>query len=349
MSIAKEIQTRSKYDPGIEVDRDKVLCLHRNENLFIPREWMHEFVRGVVSEVDAISYPEPNSLPLRCALAELYEVTPEQVFVGNGSDEVLSDLLGLLRGRYKILSTLDVHFKVYDMLAERFNYEHRTIPGGTFATGRIDADGWNGLAIIDSPNSITGCHFEQASLLQLTEGPESFVIWDNAYGEFAKDTLSGGLPENMIMVRSFSKYFGLAGARVGYCIGSTDIIDQLLVRKDSFNVNVFGQQLALGALSRLAEFSRFRNAALHCRELLRQRLQDRQFDVRKSGGNYLFVSHRELSARYLEEKLLEQAVAVRRFAGGCTDNFLRLTVPPRKGIDRLMECLDRIIRDGQNA
>ena len=349
MSIVSRIETRAKYDPGIEVDSENVLCLHRNENLFITKDWMREFVASVVSEVDVVRYPEPSSMSLRCELAKLYDVTPENVFVGNGSDEVLSDLLGLLRERYETLSTLDVHFKVYDMLADRFDFAHRTLPGSTFETQKIDDNGWDGLALIDSPNAITGHHFSDASLRRLAESPGTFIIWDNAYGEFSRDGHARHLPENMVLIRSFSKFFGLAAARVGYCIASTDIVDQLLARKDSFNVNAFGQHLALRAFSRYPEFSQFRDVALYCRETLARKLRERQFDVRESGGNYVFATHPQLSAQYLQERLLGEGIAVRRFPGTLTENFLRITVPPQSDIDRLIRSLDEIMASSTNG
>ncbi|MGB0598424.1 MAG: pyridoxal phosphate-dependent aminotransferase [Rubripirellula sp.] len=343
MSLLNKAETNSKYDPGIEIDSNKVLCLHRNENLFISKEWMRDFVSHAASQVDVLRYPETSSLELRKSLAKHYGVMAENVFVGNGSDEVLACVLHLLRDRYQTLATLDVHFKVYDLLADRLDYRHETIPGATFETEKIATTAWRGLALVDSPNAITGLGLDQRYLRRLTESPEAFLIWDNAYGEYAGDQCPSDLPENMIIVRSFSKFFGLAGARVGYCIGGHQIIDQLLSRKDVFNVNAFGQQLALHALSRHSEFAQFREEVIRCRNVLKRNLRERGFHVREPSGNHIFATHERLSACYIQEQLLIRNVAVRRFPGAPTDNFLRFTVPPLDGIDRLMACLDKIV------
>lgn len=343
MTPVQKTRLKAQYDPGLEVGGKAVLCLHRNENLFVTEEWMRDFVARVARDVDTLKYPEANCLALRQALAKRYGVTSENIFVGNGSDEVLAYLLHFLRDRYDTIATLDVHFKVYDILADRFNYHQATIPGATFETEQIDATDWKGLAVVDSPNAITGLHLDYASLSRLTESPKAFLIWDNAYGEYAGDHCPNQLPENMVMVRSFSKFFGLAGARVGYCIGPSSIIAQLMRRKDVFNVNAFGQRLALRALACHSDFSKYRDAAVHCRNVLIERLRERQFHVRKSGGNFVFAEHNQLPASYIQEQLLLRDVAVRRFPGRRTDNFLRFTVSPLSGIERLMACLDEIV------
>jgi histidinol-phosphate aminotransferase len=336
----------STYDPGVQVSGENILCLHRNENLFVGRDWTVETAREIVADAAIAEYPEPTSLPLRQALAEVYGVGPENVFVGNGSDEVLSDLLGLLRGRFDTMGLLDVHFKIYDLLADRFGYRVRTIPGKTFQTGRIAADGWQGLAVVDSPNAITGNHLDWQDLRPLATA-DSFLIWDNAYGEFAGDQLPPDLPANVVMVRSFSKFFALAGLRVGYCIAEPDLIGDLLAAKDAFNVNGFAQRMALAALDQRDRFSQLAQEILVCREELATRLLAMNFEVREPGGNYLFVTHPDFTAERLQQELLTRRIAVRRFAERPTANYVRITVPPWDGVEELMAALEEIFEQDQ--
>jgi histidinol-phosphate aminotransferase len=128
-----------------------VLTLHRNENLFVGTDWTLETAREVVARSGISVYPDPACQQLRQALAERYGVSPAQIFVGNGSDEVLADLLALLRLRYDMLHILDVGFKVYPLLAERLGYRLEVLPERTFVTGRVRAPGFGGLALVDSP------------------------------------------------------------------------------------------------------------------------------------------------------------------------------------------------------
>ena len=156
----------ASYDPGVEVGGGQVLSLHRNENLFVGPEWSIETARRLVPAAGVSSYPDATSLPLRIALAEHFGVEPGNIFVGNGSDEVLADLFSLLRAERDELWTLDVCFGVYPMLAERMGYERRILPGRTFETGRIEAEGFDGLAVVDSPNGLSGTLFPYTTLFR---------------------------------------------------------------------------------------------------------------------------------------------------------------------------------------
>jgi histidinol-phosphate aminotransferase len=342
-------QTSPIYDPGVQADDRDLLCLHRNENLFIDTDWLQTLVRQSLESSSPARYPDAASTPLRVALAEFYAVEPDNVFVGNGADEVLSDLLALLRRRFAALATLDVCFKIYDLLADRFEYERRTIPGDTFSTGRIGASPGLGLAVVDSPNAITGNRLKWEELRLLAEPEGSFLIWDNVYGEYAADTLPRDLPDNVIFVRSFSKCYGLAGLRIGYCIGHAGLIRELLQRKDAFNVNSVAQRAALAALANKDPFLRAVQQTVACRTELVTRLRARGFTPMESGGNFVLATHAGLPAGALQHELLKRRIAVRRFPGAPTDNYVRITVPPREAMDQLTAALDEILEHAEAA
>lgn len=334
---------RSIYDPGVHVDNRDLLCLHRNENLFIDSQWLAALVAQSLEQAAVLRYPDAASQNLRVALARSYGVDADNVFVGNGSDEVLSDLLAFLRHQFSTMATLDVSFKVYDLLADRFGYERRTIAGDTFTSGRIEPETHLGLAVVDSPNAITGQRLDWAELRRLAEPDDSFLIWDNAYGEFAGDTMPDDLPENAVFVRSFSKFYGLAGLRVGYCIGHRRLIGELMLRKDAFNVNSVAQHAALAALAQKDRLSEAAQRMINCRSELTARLSARGFTWHTPAGNYVLASHAVLPAAMLQDELLKRRIAVRRFAGNPTDNYIRVTVPPPDAIDQLTAALDEIL------
>jgi histidinol-phosphate aminotransferase len=332
----------STYDPGVQLDGADVLALHRNENLFVGPEWKVETARRLVPAAGISTYPEPTSLALREALAEHHGVEPANVFVGNGSDEVLADLLALLRRRHDALSCLDVHFKVYPMLAERLGFRLEALPGDTFRTGRVDATGFRGLALVDSPNGITGRRTAPEELLALAGDEGSFLIWDNVYGEYAGDAVPPLRP-NLAFVRSFSKFYALAGLRVGYCLADADLVADLLARKDAFNVNGMAQVMALEALRRHDEFAALRDQLLEAKAELRSGLQELGFEVPATDFVAVLASHPDLDAARLQAELLERGIAVRRFDDPETAPFVRITVAPEPLRARLFAALSDIV------
>ena len=332
----------SAYDPGVQVSGDDVLSLHRNENLFIGPEWTVATAQRLVEQAAISSYPEATSLALREALAEFNGVEPANVFVGNGSDEVLSDLLSLLRRSHDAVSCLDVHFKVYPMLAERLAFRLDALPGDTFETGRVDASGFRGLALIDSPNGITGRRTRPEDLAALADDDGSFLIWDNVYGEYAYDE-APTLRKNVAFVRSFSKFYALAGLRVGYCIADADLVADMLARKDAFNVNGFAQVMALEALRRHDEFAALRDQLVACRGKLEKGLEELGFRVPPSEFVAVLATHAEHGAEHIQAELLERGVAVRRFADPETANYVRITIAPDPQRERLFTALREIV------
>lgn len=338
---------KAKYDPGTEVRSGEWLTLHRNENLFVNRQWMTEMARRLLDKAAITTYPGATCDELRAALAEEYGVQPENVFVGNGSDEVLADLLHLLRRNYERLSLLDVCFKIYLLLAERFDYQVDTLPGNTFTTGKIDVNGWQGLAVIDSPNAITSCAQKPEVFHELAAREGSFVIWDNAYGEFAGDCVPHDLPANLVLVRSFSKFYALAGLRVGYCIGDAALIEELLARKDAFNVNGFAQVMALEALRNKSMFADIRNQVIECRTTLASQLEALGLQVHRAAGNFVLARHPRYSGAWLQAELEKYRIAVRRFPGPLTEDYIRITVPPMHAVEKFIHTLADILRDAE--
>jgi histidinol-phosphate aminotransferase len=333
----------TKYKPGIQTAGDGWLRLHRNENLFIEQDWSIAAASSLIEQASLSLYPDPDCTQLRLLLAEVYGAEASNIYVGNGSDEVLSSILAILRKTYNAFSILDVGYRVYPLLADRYAYQLEVLPGNTFSTGRAWTDQRSCLSVIDSPNAITGTRLDYETILALASTEGSFVIWDNCYGEFAGDTLPNPLPANIVFVRTFSKYFGLAGLRIGYCIADAAIIGEALERKDIYNVNAFAQVMALEALRRRNEFYSLSQKLLKARDNLVSQLQDVGFSIKESSANFVLATHPAFSAMFLQRQLAERKIAVRIYEGNLTSNYLRITVPAPDGLDRLMAALTSII------
>ncbi len=211
-----------KYDAGKHVCCGKeYLCLHRNENLFINETFLKKIMSSAFDKASARYYPDPNALQLREKLANKYKVKPSNIFVGNGSDDVLSNLFMYYRGLCDTLNINKIGYLIYRILGERYKYNICFLN----ELKNIDDDT---LYAIDSPNSITGEVFNHPEPLEMAIKSNANIIWDNAYGEFASDRIPDNIASNLVVTRSFSKYYGLAGLRLGYCIGSENIINSML-------------------------------------------------------------------------------------------------------------------------
>jgi histidinol-phosphate aminotransferase len=328
------------YDAGTHVTRDRWLCLHRNENFFVDSQWLAETQTRVMTRVPVASYPDSDCHDLRSALAEAHGVEIDNVFVGNGSDEVLSSLLALLRVDYDTMCAARVGYRMYPVLASRYGFTLELLSQSSPTSVSPPCDRPIVFAV-DSPNAITGEPSDPAWLDGLAETDRAFLIWDNCYGEFADDQLAACTP-NRVVVRTFSKYYGLAGLRVGYCLGAAPIVDRLHARKDIFNVNGAAQAMALEALQHPEVFERARAEMVRARTELMATLTDAGFVVVPSAGNFVLASHRDLSAAAIHEALAARCIAVRRFTGIGIDNCLRITVPDPRGAERLRSAFREI-------
>jgi histidinol-phosphate aminotransferase len=335
----------TKYDPGMDIDEEGWLRLHRNENLFADSAFLSELTLEALGGIHINLYPDAHHEKLRDALARFYDVAPDNIYVGNGADGVLADLLSLLRERYDDLYVLDACFRVYYLLAARYAYHLKVIPGDTFLTGRVVSDGvGRSIALIDSPNAITSASLQRQDLLELRTHSGAFCIWDNVYGEFARDELDDALLDNVAIVRSFSKFYGLAALRVGYCIAHPDIVRSLLIRKDAFNVSAIAQQVARAALLHHGRFQRHVDEVIDARRALIRELSARDFRTHGATANFVLTTHPKCSGEELQRQLLAWRVGVRRFGElALAANHIRITVPPSALLPRLMQAIDAVL------
>jgi len=326
------------YNPGLAIINKNSLVLHRNENLFIKKQWFDKITKQASLDANIRFYPDSDYCKLRNALAKLYKVNLENIYVGNGADGVLADVLGCLRNNYNAMVTLDIGFPVYSILAERHKYTITKINRNDI--GKIQEDQ---LIIIDSPNSITGEVFSYDVFETILKKKNSFLIWDNVYGEFANNKITS-YPKNLVIVKSFSKYYGLAGLRLGYCIGNKELIKKLALYKDIYNVNCMVEQMALQLLKNKYRFELYKNLMLRYKKKLEHILKDLGFHLTDSRGNFVFMEHPDYSANWLEKKLLEKNILTRRFAHPKIENYLRVAIPPEDHFTYFVDNLKEILK-----
>lgn len=310
------------YDAGPDRMGDSFIPLHRNENLFVDRSFLQELAEQAIKEVNFSSYPDSASLSLRKAIGESYGYAPEEVYVGNGADGVLSDLLLLLREDYEEVGTQPITYRVYPYLFNRYKFKQKLFTETS------------GLWVIDSPNSITGETFD------FSLGSPEFLIWDNVYGEYMTDSI----PEekralNQVRIRSFSKFYALASLRIGYCFARRDLVSRLLRRKDVFNVNGLAQKMGELVLRNRKYFESLIPKMKESKKKLTNGLHQMGFSTSAGIANFVWATHPYLNMNALEKELRQASLVVRRFDEPLLENFIRITVPPLATVDLLLNVI----------
>lgn len=365
MSLRKEAAARAlwspavrglhAYVPGEQPQGTGWIKLNTNECPYPPSPRVLEAVQGAADERLRL-YPDPTALALRQTIAKRFALTPEQVFVGNGSDEVLAHAFcALLRHGRPVLFP-DVSYSFYPVYCALYGIEPQPVPlDADFRVRVADYRRGNGGIVLPNPNAPTGIALPLSELTQLLEGnPGSVVVIDEAYVDFGAEsavTLVDRFPQ-LLVVRTLSKSAALAGLRVGFAMGHTSLIEALNVVKDSFNsypldrLALAGAQAAIeddGHLQALAE----RIAA--SRQWLVQQLDGMGFDCLPSSANFLFVRHASARAADLFSALRERRILVRHFKQPRIDNHLRITIGTQAECEALVDALRHILSTSPSA
>ena len=339
------------YVPGEQPKLAKLVKLNTNENPYPPSPQVLEALHAAVGDSLRL-YPDPNSDSLRQAIAQIHAVSPEQVFVGNGSDEVLAHaFLALLKHAAPILFP-DITYSFYPVYCGLYQIEYREIPLDDAFTIRVDdyLAQPNGGIIFPNPNAPTGRLLPLAEIERLLQGnPDSVVVIDEAYIDFGGESavqLVNRYPQ-LLVVHTLSKAYSLAGLRVGYAIGHTDLISALTRVKDSFNsypLDRFAQAGATACMGDREWFESCRNKVIASRTRLVAELAELGFEVLPSGANFVFARHPRHAGAELAAALRERGIVVRHFRKPQRiDPFLRITVGTDPQCDALLAALREIL------
>lgn len=338
------------YVPGEQPRMADLVKLNTNENPLGPSPRALEAIREAAADTLRL-YPDPQATALRAALAAYHGVRPEQVFVGNGSDEVLAHAFVALLKHDAPLLFPDITYSFYPVYCRLFGIAYETVPLDEAMRIRIaDYRRSAGAIIIPNPNAPTGIALSRAEIVTLLdEHPDAPVVVDEAYVDFGAETaipLVASYP-NLLVVQTVSKSRALAGLRVGYAIGDADLIDALTRVKDSFNSYPLGRPAQAGAIASLedeAYFQQSRVRVIEGRQRLSRGLKEAGFDVLPSLANFVFARHPAHEGAALAAALREQAVIVRHFSATRISDYLRITVGTDEQTDRLLSALSRILR-----
>lgn len=338
------------YVPGEQPKAANLVKLNTNESPYGPSPRVIEAVRAEAADTLRL-YPDPDSTRLREAIGRLHGVTRDEVFVGNGSDEVLAHaFLALLKHGHPILFP-DITYSFYPVYCRLYGIDFRAVPlGEDFVLQIGDYRQPNGGIIFPNPNAPTGRLLPLAEIERLlAANRESVVVIDEAYIDFGGESavpLVARHPQ-LLVTRTLSKSHGLAGLRVGYAVGQTPLIEALVRVKDSFNSYPLDRFAQAGALASIEDADYVRASCARVvasRERLVAALKDRGFEVVPSAANFIFARHPAHAGVALAQALRERGIIVRHFARPeRIAPYLRITIGTDAQCDRLIEALDTIL------
>jgi histidinol-phosphate aminotransferase len=339
----------SPYVPGEQPRIANLVKLNTNESPFGPSPRALEAMRAAAADTLRL-YPDPEATELREALAAHHGAKPEQLFVGNGSDEVIAHAFAALLKQPKPLLYPDVTYSFYPVWAQLFGIDCETVPlDGDMRVRVEDYRRPAGAIVIANPNAPTGVALSRAEIARLLEDhPDIPVLVDEAYVDFGGESavpLIADYP-NLLVVQTMSKSRGLAGLRVGYAVGDAGLIEALRRVKDSFNSYPLGRIAQAGATASVRDDAYFRETCARIvagREAMTRDLIGLGFSVLPSCANFVFATHPALGGLELAAALRERAVLVRHFKQPRTAPYLRITVGTDHDNQRLIAAAAEIL------
>lgn len=342
------VHTLSPYVPGEQPKQDGIVKLNTNENPYPPSP---RVLAAIASAAERLRlYPDPRATRLREAIAAHCDVAPEQVFVGNGSDEVLAHTFQALLKHEPPLLFPDVTYSFYPVYCGLYGITHDEVP--LDAAMRIDISNYmrpSSAILLCNPNAPTGIALQRDAIASLlAEQPDRLVVVDEAYVDFGAESAVPLVArhDNLLVIQTFSKSRSLAGLRVGFAIGQRPLIEALERVKDSFNSYPLDCLAIAGAVAAIEDDGWFRDTRariIASRETLARDLRQLGFDVLPSLANFVFARHRSRSGADLAAALRQRGVLVRHFGKPRIEDFLRITIGTEAECARLVEVLRGLI------
>ena len=365
---SRVVSTLTPYVPGEQPKLANLIKLNTNENPYPPSP---KVLAAIQAELGADAarlrlYPDPNADLLKAAIARTHGVTAPQVFVGNGSDEVLAHVfMALLRHERPILFP-DITYSFYPVYCGLYGVDYATVPlAEDFSINPADYCGRpNGGIIFPNPNAPTGRLLALDAIEQMLKAnPDSVVVVDEAYVDFGGETAISLVDhyDNLLVVHTLSKSRSLAGLRVGFAVGHPALIEALERVKNSFNSYPLDRLAIVGAVAALEDaehFEQSRQSVIASRDTLTAALQSLGFEVLPSAANFIFTRHArpagegacdsstpgvQHDAAQLAQALREKNIIVRHFKLPRIDQFLRITVGTDVECKALTEALRGIL------
>jgi histidinol-phosphate aminotransferase len=350
---SKTVKELTPYVPGEQPKLSQLIKLNTNESPYGPSPKALAAIAAANTEALRL-YPDPNSDVLKQSIAKLHGLTPNQVFVGNGSDEVLAHVfLGLLKHEHPILFP-DITYSFYPVYCKLYGIAFETIPLSDDFSISVDDylkknNGHNGGVIFPNPNAPTGKALPLKDIEKLLQvNQDSVVVIDEAYVDFGTSSAVSLIKQynNLLVTHTLSKSYALAGLRVGYALGHPDLIEALERVKNSFNSYPIDKLAMAGAMAAIEDqdyLNKISQAIIKTRESLVQTLNTLGFETIPSSANFIFTKHPKHDAAQLSAALREKHIIVRHFKLPRIDQYLRITIGTDEQCDALVKAIKEIL------
>ncbi len=344
---SKVTQQIEPYTPGEQPREDNLVKLNTNENPYPPGDRVLDAMRTACADSLRL-YPDPEAEELREAIAQRYGVRKEEVFVGNGSDEILAHVFnGLLKQDQPVLFP-DISYSFYPVYCRLYEIESVTVPlDENLRINLGDYDRPNGGIIFPNPNAPTGAALPLSEIESLLRrNTESVVVIDEAYVDFGAESAVSLIDHfsNLLVVQTLSKSRSLAGLRLGYAFGNTELIDGLSRIKNSFNSYPIDRIAQCGGIASMQDQETFENnrqKVIATRATLIENLEALGMEVVPSAANFVFARYPGKSGTELMTALRQRSILVRHFDKPRISDYLRITV----GTDAECAALVSALRD----
>ncbi len=347
--FSNRVKNLIPYVPGEQPQDKAYIKLNTNENPYPPSPQIEAFLKGL--NIDNLRlYPDPQFGDLRKAIGERYGVRPNQIFVGNGSDEVLSFVFyAFFDSANGPLLFPEFTYSFYPVYCEFYGIAYNRVPLADDFSIRIDGFLGNEAScgvIFPNPNAPTGILISVAEIRRLLDAypKDRAVVIDEAYVAFGGESAMSLVQQypNLLVVRTFSKSMALASTRLGYAIGDEKLIEKLYTVKDSFNsypVSMLGQQIGAIAINDTAYYESIIKKVIDDREYLSTELGNLGWEVLPSNANFVFARKQGIGGREIYAQLKDRGILVRHFDMDGIKDFVRITIGTRESLETLVKAI----------
>ncbi len=344
--LAKKLKP---YVPGEQPKDKSYIKLNTNENPYPPSPRVLEAIKEAAGK-DLRLYPDPECTQLRKVAGEYYGLAMEEVFIGNGSDELLTFSFQAFFDPGRIVLFPDITYSFYPAICKLCLIDYQTVPlDRDFNIPAQEFCRENGGVIIPNPNAPTGNYLPLHNIRTIVESnPNRAVIIDEAYIDFGGESAVSLIKDhsNLLVIQTLSKSRSLAGLRVGLALGSQELIAGLTRIKDSYNSYPVDRLAMAGAIAAFQDegyFQETRGKVILTRERTSMSLKQMGFKVTDSQANFIFISHPEVKADILFGRLRETGILVRYFPSPGIDNYLRVSIGTDKDMETFIDALTEIL------
>ncbi|MBL4867949.1 MAG: histidinol-phosphate transaminase [Pseudomonadales bacterium] len=346
---SKLVTRLEPYVPGEQPQDQQYIKLNTNENPYPPSP---KVLAALKESIDGSLrlYPDPNSSQLKQAIAEYYKVAIEEVFVANGSDEVLAVTFQAFFTNDKPLLFPDISYSFYEVYCKLYDIDEKRVP--LDADLSINLDHYsieNGGVIFPNPNAPTGKALPLSAIKKyLEENNKTVVVVDEAYVDFGAESVIPltKIYPNLLSIQTFSKSRSLAGSRIGYAIGNKSLIEALERVKNSYNSYTLDKLALIAGTVSIKDTDYFQktvNTIIATREETITQLQALNFSIIPSCTNFVFAQHNSIDAETLYMQLKASGILVRYFKRDRIDNYLRITIGTDNEMKTFVQRLNELI------